>query len=127
MAKTLADVMTASPHSVGLDQDLKTAKELLYEHDIRHLPVRKGGELVGVVSERDILLALAVEKKFDQEMTIEDVYWEDPKQFSPETPLKEVADLMAKERIGSVLVVENEKLVGIYTTVDACRDLAELL
>jgi acetoin utilization protein AcuB len=46
---------------------------------------------------------------------------------SPNTPLDEVATTKAEQKYGSALVVQNEHIVGIFTTVDACRALAELL
>ena len=111
MAKTLADVMTKTPHSIGLDQDLKTVKELFLEYGIRHLPVRSAGQIKGVVSERDVLLALAVEKKYDHEMTVEDVFSEDPKQFSSDTPLKQVAQALYEEKVSlSPFLVEVSRL-----------------
>jgi acetoin utilization protein AcuB len=52
---------------------------------------------------------------------------DDPYQVAPETPINEVANTMAKERLGSAVVVKNGRVVGIFTTVDACRCLAEVL
>jgi acetoin utilization protein AcuB len=45
----------------------------------------------------------------------------------PESPLDEVASEMASKKYGSAVVLQNGKVVGIVTTVDLCRALAELL
>ncbi len=52
--KTIADYMTTSPHSVGFDQPLKHAHDVMREHHIRHLPVARGSlRGQGVTGNRD--------------------------------------------------------------------------
>ena len=48
--------MTPSPLTIGRDQTLATAHDLMRKHDIRHLPVLDGGVLVGIVTDRDLHL-----------------------------------------------------------------------
>jgi acetoin utilization protein AcuB len=45
----------------------------------------------------------------------------------PDAPLDEVVDTMAEKRYGSAIIVQNNRVVGVFTTVDACRALSELL
>ena len=120
-------VMTPFPHSVGIDQTVQVAKDLMSKHNIRHLPVQEGGRLVGIVSDRDINFALGFELKRDFELTVEDVYTPEPYVVELTMPLDKVATRMAADHIGCALITQNEKLVGIFTTVDACRHLGELL
>ena len=115
------------PHTIGLQQTLAAAKEIMHEHDIRHLPVQKGGQLEGILSERDIDFALRMDHKEPQELKVAHAYMPEPYTVELETPLSDVAAKMAQEHIGCALVTENGKLVGIFTTVDACRVLAEVL
>ncbi|MCB0353740.1 MAG: CBS domain-containing protein [Bdellovibrionales bacterium] len=124
---TIREVMTPFPHSIGLDQSLSLAKERMREFNIRHLPVQDGGKLVGIVTDRDMSFALGLEKKSDDEMSVEEVYTAEPYTVSAGTRLGRVLEHMAKDHIGCALVLEHDKLVGIYTTVDACRDLSLLL
>lgn len=123
----IRELMTAMPHSIGYDQKLALAQEMMKKYSIRHLPVQKGGNLVGILSERDINLALALDQDYADRLIVEDVSTSEPYIVSPDTKLSEVASKMSVEKIGCTLVVENKKLVGIYTTVDACRDLARLV
>ena len=51
----------------------------------------------------------------------------EPYIVEPGTKLDKVAEQMAKDKIGCALVAERGKLIGIYTSVDACRDLAKYL
>ena len=56
-------VMTPMPHTIGSDISLKKAMEMMREFRIRHLPVQKGGQLVGILSDRDIKLASSFKEK----------------------------------------------------------------
>ena len=53
---TVRAFMTESPLTIGIDQPLRTAHDLMRRHHIRHLPVLRAGELVGMVSDRDLSL-----------------------------------------------------------------------
>ena len=59
--------------------------------------------------------------------TIEEIAVEDPFTIEPNAKLDDVVRIMAEKRIGSALVVDNHKLVGIFTTTDALRAFDELL
>lgn len=120
-------VMHPFPHTVGVDQSLETARQMMQEHGVRHLPVQSGGELVGVISERDINFARAVDQKSAQEEKVADAFTEEAYVVTPDTPVHEVARRMAHEHLGCALVAQGGTVVGIFTTVDACSVLAELL
>lgn len=118
--------MTPCPHTIGAAQSAEAAQEKMKEHHIRHLPVRKGGQLVGILSDRDITYAMAMDHKELKDLKVEDIFYPDPYCVSQEAPLKEVAAQMARNAYGSALVLNDiEELVGIFTTVDACKLLAE--
>src|SRR4051812_20075152 len=51
---TIGQFMSRAPHTIGHDQTLATAHQMMNEHSIRHLPVLESGKLVGVVSQRDL-------------------------------------------------------------------------
>lgn len=125
--KTVGSFMTAAPHTVGPEQNLKTARELMLKHAIRHLPVRDGGRITGILSDRDIDFALRVDGTSPEKLLVKDAATADVFTVDSNTKLKEVASRMASDRIGCALVEEHGKLVGIFTAVDACRVLAETL
>lgn len=124
---TIEQVMTAFPHSIGHDQSLQVAKQLMHEYGVRHLPVKEGGRLVGILTDRDIHYALTDESKDENTIMAGDAYTPDPFTVQLDAPLHEVVDRMAKETIGCAIVLDDNKLAGIFTTVDACRVLAETL
>jgi len=128
MKKTPVSVyMTPHPHSIGRDQKLSTAHELMQKHGIRHLPVLDGGRIVGLVSLRDLHLIETLPDVSPTEITVEEAMSSDPYTVPPTMPLAELASEMAAHKYGAAVVVEHNKVVGVFTTVDALRALAEAL
>jgi len=127
LARPIHDYMTPTPHSIGSDQTLSTAQKLMKEHRVRHLPVLRAGKLRGLLSERDVKWIATLASADSSKITVEEAMVEEPFAVTPETPLEEVVGTMAKERYGSALVVKDGHVLGIFTSVDACRALSELL
>lgn len=123
----IEDFMTLQPQAIEAHESIDTAKAMMTRFGIRHLPVTSDGVVVGMLSERDINLALGIETEGVGELPVADVCSERPYTVHPETPLREVVAVMARKHFGSAIVMENAKLVGIFTTVDACRALSELI
>ena len=121
--------MTPFPYSVEVDAPLEEAHKLMREHNFRHLPVTCVGALVGILSDRDIKLALGPDFAgvCESELQVRDAYIERPCVVPASTPVAIVARTMAEHHIGSALVTKNGKLVGIFTVTDACRALARML
>ncbi len=119
--------MSTSPHSIGEDQSLRSAHEILNKHSIRHLPVLKGGKLVGMVTQRDLAVVESMKDVDPEKVMVSDVMSTDVYTVSPEAVLSEVTAEMASKKYGSAVVIDNHKVVGIFTTVDACQALTELL
>jgi acetoin utilization protein AcuB len=124
---TVSKYMTRAPHTVGVDQTLAHAHAVMTDHDIRHLPVLQGGELVGMVSERDLALLEQFSEIDPLATKIEEAMSPTIYKVAPESPLDEVVAEMAARKYGSAVVVQNGHVVGILTTVDVCSALAELL
>ena len=119
--------MTTTPHSIGRDQTLAKAQGLMSEHKVRHLPVLSEGQLVGILSDRDVRLALSLQGVNAETTQVGDIANEEAFLVKPDSRLDEVAQTMAERKIGSVLVVDHHCLVGIFTTTDALIALGELL
>ena len=120
--------MTPFPHSIDIDEPLAQARAMMREGHFRHLPVTRGGNMVGVVTDRDIKLLLGPDfgNPDEQELKVRDAYVDRPCVVLASTPLAAVARTMAEHHIGSAIVTKNDKLVGIFTVTDACRALAEV-
>ena len=119
--------MSAPPYTIGDDQTMARAHELMRQHRVRHLPVLRAQKLVGVVSDGDLhmvetLAEVDPRKVRDDEAMTPEVYT-----VSPDAPLDEVVREMATHKYGSVIVVDHGHVVGVFTTVDACRAFADML
>jgi len=121
--------MTPFPYSVDIGAPLSEAHAFLRERQIRHLPVTEAGRIAGILTDRDIKLALGPDlgSPPERELTVRDVYQPDSYVVDAATPLEEVASTMALRHVGSALVTRHGTLVGIFTTTDACRALARVL
>ena len=122
-------VMTAFPHSVGADASVLEVEHMMQAHRIRHVPVQEDGRVLGVVSERELhhLVHAALPDADKGRLRIRHLLRHAPYVVEMTTPLDEVAAEMAERHIGSAVVVRHGKLAGIFSTVDACRLLAEFL
>ncbi len=124
---TIQKFMTTQPYSIEASEKIASAVRLMSEKGIRHLPVTRQGSVVGLLSDRDIKLAMGIPGLDIDALPIIDFATEKPYVIEPETPIGQVAVTMASKHYGSAIVVQNGKLVGIFTTVDACRALAEIV
>ncbi len=123
--KTIADYMTPSPHSIGYDQPLAHAHHVMRDHQIRHLPVLNRGHLVGMVSDRDLAFIENLKDVDATKVRVDDAMTPSPYSVSKSARLGDVAKEMAEHRYGSAVVMENDHVVGVFTTVDALRALAD--
>jgi acetoin utilization protein AcuB len=123
----LEEWMTRSPHSIGAEQTLARAGSIMKDHAIRHLPVLHGGRLVGMVTDRDVHFVETMRDVAPNLVTVADAMTSSVYAVSPETPLGDVAREMATHKYGSAVAMNGSKVVGIFTTVDACNALAALL
>jgi acetoin utilization protein AcuB len=119
--------MTPHPHTVGMDQSLAKAHEMMRTHQIRHLPVLHGGKLVGIVSQRDLHLMETFGAIDQEKVTVEEAMTSEVYVVEPTTHLAEVARTMAEHRFGSCVVMISGKVIGVFTMVDAARALSEVL
>ena len=118
--------MTPSPHTIGAEQMLTVAIEVMRKHRIRHLPVLRGGSVVGILSQRDVALISGLSGVDPSEVPVEDAMSESVYAVPPETPLEEVAATMAAHKYGAALVMgERGRVLGVFTTVDALHALAD--
>jgi len=124
-------VITVRPQ----DEIIK-AFELMQEHGIRHLPVVEREALRGLVTDRDIRLALIPSPLSSPEdpvyhlgavTRVEEIMTTDLITVVPSTTVEEAAKLMAKYKIGAVPVVEHGKLIGILTETDIIHVFIEML
>jgi len=125
----IESVMTRNPITVSGNTLLNEAQAIMISRNLRHLPVIEDDKVVGVVSDRDILLAQLAHEGLDNRnaLRVSDISTLSVFAVTPQSPLADVVEEMARQHIGSALVMEGDALVGIFTATDACRQLARVL
>jgi acetoin utilization protein AcuB len=126
MNMTIRKYMSQGPYTIGQEQPLSVAHEVMRQHNVRHLPVLAGGKLVGVLSQRDLHLIETLRDVDPATTTVDEAMTSDVYITGPDATLDEVASHMAEHKYGSTVVVERGKVVGLFTTVDALTVLSSL-
>jgi len=121
----VADFMTSVPLTVGSEQTITFAQKLMEKHGIRHLPVLHGGELYGIVSDRDLGMIAGLNEVNPDKTTVEEAMTQEAYTVSKSTPLIAVLREMLDHKYGSVIIVEGVKIIGIFTMYDALQLLVE--
>lgn len=126
---SLASAMTPFPYAIALDAPLEEAQKLMEEHGIHHLPVTENHDVVGIITQRDIVSALARRKARGRstKLAVSDIYVPEVYLVDLNEPMRNVLLEMADRHIGSAVVTRHGKLAGVFTTMDVCRCFAEFL
>lgn len=124
---TVQEFMTPEVITIQADAPLKQAMQLMRERAVRHLPVVEHGVLVGIVSERDVHDARMLRTVDLATARVALVVSVPPLTVPPDMPLSDVAARMIDRRVGSVIVTQDSRIVGIFTTHDALLALHHIL
>lgn len=127
MRKTtpVGEVMSRLPEEIDRRETLGTAVARMAEHHVRHIPVMDGPAVYGVVSGGDLLAAWVRHGNHARETPVADACTRAPLTVSPVDAIGEVAARMMERGVTSALVTDGDLLVGIFTSTDALRLLAE--
>ena len=136
----LKDIMTRDVVSAAPDMTIRDAMELLSERHVSGAPVVDGGRVVGIFSATDLLAFLA---DFDdttpsltfrrrrgrttplEDVTVDEVMTRKVQSLPPDCSVDEAAALMGKRQIHRVLVMQGDVLIGIVSTSDVAKAVAE--
>ncbi len=130
------DIMSAKVVSISTDDTLQTVSEIMELGSVRHLPVVRRGELVGVVSQRDLLRASLSsimgippddQSFFLAGVSIAEVMSSPAVSIGIDASVEAAAGLMAERKIGCLTVLDGEKFSGLVTETDVLRCFAESL
>ena len=127
------DWMRENPVTIDPDATLAAAQELMIENEVRRLPVVERGELVGIITNSDILrqIPATVEEADDDtrllltQRTVREVMTYSPMTINPSATIQEAAERMLEYQISGLPVVRNNKVVGIITESDIFRLVVE--
>jgi len=113
------EIMTRSVKTVRPEDTVKVAAQVMNEHRIGSLVVVSGtGEVVGILTERDILANVVATGKSADDVKISDIMTPNIVTITSNKTLEEAADVMTENKIKKLPVVEEGRLVGIVTASD---------
>ncbi len=122
----LADFMTSNPISFPADASLGAARRAMDRYKVRHLLVRDNELIVGVISDRELAVLEAMDEIDDDAAPARLAMQPEPYHVKIEETIGTVCKQMIENHIGSVVVLDDEMVVGIFTTTDALRVLQEI-
>jgi CBS domain-containing protein len=135
MTKTVRDIMMPEVTTLGRNDSLQLAKDIVTLGRVRHFPVLDDGKVVGVVSQRDLYRASLgsvmkygekAQRAFLEGIAVKEVMSGPPITIAPHASVQEAARLMMEKKIGCLPVLEGSKLVGIVTETDMLKLVAEM-
>lgn len=120
------EYMSRLPQEIDCREPLDAAMRRMQWYAVRHIPVMDGAHVFGILSGSDVHAAWQQHGPRASELPVGEVCRRGPLSVSPVTPIPEVARQMVEHGVTSALVVDDGVLVGIFTSVDALRVLADL-
>ena len=131
----VSTIMTTNVIKLNVTDDLTKAESLFKKHHIRHIPVVSGNAIVGMLSYTDLLRISFVDAVFDDEeivdatvynmFSIDQVMAKNLIKVSPDTTIKEVAEILSQREFHALPVVLDELVVGMVTTTDLIKYLID--
>jgi CBS domain-containing protein len=115
-AMKIREAMTANPHTVGPNDSIQAIAAIMRDEDTGVVPVVEKGKLIGVVTDRDIVIRCVADGSFNAKAT--DACSDEVITVTADMSIADAADLMAEHQIRRLPVVEGERLVGIVSLGD---------
>lgn len=118
-SRSARDVMTANPTTVSEKDSIRDAARIMAKEDTGVVPVVDGLRVVGMVTDRDIVVRLVAEGKDPDNARVNDYMTKSVRAVKEDTPVTEVLSVMSKAQIRRVPVVNaSDELVGIVSIGD---------
>ena len=119
--------MTKSPLTIDRHLPLKAAEKMMLEHHIRHLPVLDGEKLAGMVALPELSFLAALRGLDPEHLPVGEIATRAPYAVAPEADLYQVVEYFLEHKESAAVVLEEGKVVGVLTLIDALRALMDLL
>lgn len=120
--RRVRDVMTPNPRTVTPETSVVEAAKLMTSEDVGPLPVVEGGELVGIVTDRDLVVRVIAEGRDPESTLVGDVCSSRPVSVSPDDDIADALRLLGEHQVRRLPVAEGSRLVGIVAQADVARE-----
>src|ERR671937_1676684 len=118
MGTKVADVMTQRPRAVTPQTPLSEVAAVMEAEDVGAVPLVEGDRLVGIVTDRDIVVRAIAKGKDPRGMPASEVSSRELLTVSPDDDLSEALNVMAQYQVRRLAVTEDERLVGVVSQAD---------
>lgn len=122
MTNTVKDAMTASPAYLDGNASVIEAARTMVNEDVGSIPVVEEGRLVGIVTDRDLVVQVMAKDLDPNKIPVSDVCSENPIVAAPQESLEVALKRMATEQIRRLPVVEEGRLVGMLAQADVAQN-----
>jgi CBS domain-containing protein len=116
------DIMTRSVAYVNPASTVTEAAQLMQKHNVGSIPVCDQNGVIGIVTDRDIVVRNIAHGKNPTQTPVKDVMTSSVTTVTPDMDISEVTRMMASSQVRRVPVVENNRLVGIVSLGDVATD-----
>ena len=124
---SVASYTRRAPYAVGPKEPLGNARRLMDKYGIRHLPVKAEGKLVGILSGRDLRLVWSLMHPPPETRTVDEAMTTDPYVVAQDTSIDEVVRVMVEKDRDAAVVLDEGRIVGVFTPADAMEALVDIL
>jgi CBS domain-containing protein len=121
------DIMEKNVITIDINETTNNAANQMKENDISFLVIIENGKPVGVVSERDFVQKLCINNQNSSDVKISDIMSYKFRWVNPTTKIEDAIQKMLNNNIRRLLVLDDEKLVGVITQTDLASYLREKL
>ena len=121
------DIMEKNVITIDINETANNAANQMKENDISFLVIIKNGKPVGVVSERDFVQKLCINNQNSSDVKISDIMSYKFRWVNPTTKIEDAIQKMLNNNIRRLLILDDEKLVGVITQTDLASYLREKL
>lgn len=129
---SVKNIMSKKIHSVSPEDRIIHARRIMIDQNIARLPVINNGILIGMISDNEIVFALAELKKSfpigKQKHRLDELLVNDAMKIpaissESDISINEAAKIMIENNVGSLIITENEKVIGIVTRTDLLKTI----
>jgi CBS domain-containing protein len=121
MGTSIKDVMSSDVRTCEPDATVVDVAKVMASEDVGPIPIVEGGRLVGLVTDRDLVVRVLAEGKDPQVTKVGEIASRELVTVSPDDDLDQALTLLAEHQVRRLPVVEDDRVVGIVAQADIAR------
>lgn len=121
MAMKVREIMTREPSTLAPSSTIGEAATIMRQDDCGSVPIVEGGRLVGIITDRDIVIRVVAGGKDPKSTRVSDAMTADPMTVAPDASVDEARTVMAERQVRRLPVVEDGRLVGLVVIGQVAR------